>query len=229
MNMIYLKKVLLITKIVILGFIGFICTYLFVEFCLSRISVSGEITENPDIVIYIITNGDHTDIVVPVKSAKIDWNEKIKFSNIISKDTTYSYLAIGWGDKGFYLDTPTWSQLKFSVAFKACFGINTTAMHTTFYYTMTENDQCRKILINEDQYQRLIDFMIDRFKTDSSGNFINIKTNATYGNSDAFYEAKGRYSLFYTCNSWANDALKAAGQKACLWTAFDTGIFLKYK
>jgi uncharacterized protein (TIGR02117 family) len=199
------------------------------EFCLSSISVSGEETKNPNIAIYIITNGDHTDIVVPVKNRQMDWSEKIAFSNTTSKDTSYYYLAIGWGDKEFYLDTPTWSQLKFPVAFKACFGLNTTAMHTTFYHTMTESDQCRKILINEDQYQRLIDFITDKFQQDSHGNFINIKTDAVYGDSDAFYEAKGRYSLFYTCNTWANDALKSAGQKACLWTAFNVGIFSQYK
>ena len=227
--MTYLKRILSIVKIFFLFFIGFVLIYLIVEFSLSRIPVSGESANNKSIVIYIITNGDHTDIVVPVKSSQIDWGKKIKFSNTTSRDTTYSYLAIGWGDKGFYLDTPTWSELKFSVAFKAVFGLNTTAMHTTFYHSMAENNRCRKILINENQYQRLIDFITHKFRTDSSGNFIHIQTNATYGDSDAFYEAKGRYSLFYTCNSWANDGLKAAGQKACLWTAFDTGIFRQYK
>ena len=44
-----------------------------------------------------------------------------------------------------------------------------------------------------------------------------------------FYEAKGSYSLFYTCNSWANQALKAANQKAALHTLTDTGIFRHYE
>ena len=46
---------------------------------------------------------------------------------------------------------------------------------------------------------------------------------------DAFYDAKGKYSLFYTCNTWANCALKAANQKASLWTVYDKGIFCHYK
>ena len=32
--------------------------------------------------------------------------------------------------------------------------------------------------------------------------------------NDAFYEAKGRYSLFFTCNTWTNNALKICKQKA---------------
>ena len=51
----------------------------------------------------------------------------------------------------------------------------------------------------------------------------------SYGQKDAFYEAKGSYSLFYTCNTWANNALKAANQKASLWTVYDKGIFCHYK
>lgn len=43
-----------------------------------------------------------------------------------------------------------------------------------------------------------------------------IPTDAVYGINDAFYDAKGKYSFFETCNTWANDGLKEAGQKARL-------------
>ncbi|MCX6352889.1 MAG: DUF2459 domain-containing protein, partial [Bacteroidetes bacterium] len=36
-------------------------------------------------------------------------------------------------------------------------------------------------------------------------------------------------SLFYTCNTFTNQALKAGGLKACLWPPFDKGIFKKYE
>ena len=55
-----------------------------------------------------------------------------------------------------------------------------------------------------------------------------INTDAVYGKNDAFYEANGSYSLFHTCNTWANNGLKACGQKACFWTPFDSGIFYHY-
>ena len=93
---------------------------------------------------------------------------------------------------------------------------------------MTVGESCRKILISKAQYQRLLDYITGSFQKDSGGHFIPIATNAMYGNNDAFYEANGSYSLFHTCNTWANSGLKASGQKCCLWTAFDTGIFLKY-
>ena len=56
-----------------------------------------------------------------------------------------------------------------------------------------------------------------------------IETDAVYGNHDIFYEAKGSYNLFYTCNTWTNSALKAANQKASLWTVYDKGILYHYQ
>ena len=93
---------------------------------------------------------------------------------------------------------------------------------------MKENESCKKIMISTDQYAKLIDFITASFQKDSQGNFINIKTTANYGKNDAFYEANGSYSMIHTCNTWANNALKSCDQKACFWTPFDTGIFLKY-
>ena len=225
-----LKKILFVTGIILLCIIVFVVLYFAVAFCFSRITVPAEKTDNPkEIAIYIQTNGDHTDIVVPVLNEQIDWSKEIKYANTISKDTVYQYLGIGWGDKGFYIDTPTWSQLKLSVAFKAAFWLGTAVIHATYYKNITENEDCRKIIISQEQYTRLINFITKWFQKDTDGHFIDIKTTANYGNTDAFYEAKGRYNLFFTCNTWANDALKACGQKSCVWTIFDTGIFLKYK
>ena len=56
-----------------------------------------------------------------------------------------------------------------------------------------------------------------------------MKTDAVYGKNDAFYDAKESYNFTQTCNTWANNGLKTAGQKAALWTPSDFGIFYHYK
>ena len=205
-----------------------ICLYMGFAYILSRITVNNNSKSSPEVAIYIQTNGVHTDIVVPIKNELFDWSTQIKTEHTQAEDSTAQYLAMGWGDKGFYLETPTWADLKASVAFKAAFGLSTTAIHATFYKKMKENESCKKIMISTDQYAKLIDFITASFQKDSQGNFINIKTTANYGKNDAFYEANGSYSMIHTCNTWANNALKSCDQKACFWTPFDTGIFLKY-
>jgi uncharacterized protein (TIGR02117 family) len=207
--------------------IGFITVYVVAAFTLPLITVNKEKDTAEDIEIFIITNGVHTDIVVPVVSEYKDWSKVIDYGGV--SDESYPYLAMGWGDKGFYLETPEWSDLKASVAFKAAFGLSTTAIHTTFYKSMTIDETCKSMMLSKAQYLRLVKYIDDSFESDSSGKFIIIETDAHYGETDSFYEAKGAYSIFKTCNSWANSALKACGQKCCLWTPFDKGIFAKYK
>ncbi|QKJ33057.1 TIGR02117 family protein [Mucilaginibacter mali] len=223
------KKILKTIVWTIGSLLAFIILYLCSTYILSHISTNKEDNVTADVPIYILTNGVHTDIVVPVKYGQTNWSHEIKFSNTISKDTTATLIAFGWGDKGFYLNTPTWAQLKFSVAFKAATGLSTSAIHATFYKSLTEGPDCHRIWISNSQYARLCSYIQSSFKTDPAGHTINIPTTANYNNNDAFYDAKRRYNLFYTCNTWANNALKAAGQKACIWTPFDKGIFYMYK
>ena len=199
-------------------------------FILPYISVPAEETDQAkEVDIYILTNGVHTDIVVPIKNEVFDWSRILPFENTVSKSTNFNYVSIGWGDKGFYLDTPTWSELKPSTAFKAAFWLGESAMHCTYYNNMQEGEDCVKIPITEDQYRRLVTFINNKFDKNPQGKVQFIPTNAVYGDNDAFYDAKSSYNLFYTCNTWANDALKSAGQKAALWTALDFGIFTHYK
>ena len=227
--MLFLRRIFKYLLYTILGFIAYVALYLLAAIGIPKISVNNSPIKGNDVVMYIKTNGVHTDLVVPVKNEQIDWSKEIKFSNTVAKDSTMEYLAMGWGDKGFYLETPTWADLKFSVAFKAAFALSTTAIHATFYKTMTENESCRKILLSKEQYANLINYITNSLQHDSAGHAINIITKANYGNNDAFYEAKGSYSMFHTCNTWANTGLKKAGQKACLGTPSDKGIFNLYK
>ena len=224
-----LNKALKIILKTILGILTFTILYVVAVLILSKIPVNTS-TESPTkgIEIYLLSNGVHTDIVVPVKSSLIDWSEKVQFHHTKANDTTAKYLAFGWGDKGFYLNTPTWADLKFSTAFNAASGLSTSAMHCTFYKQMKEGERCKKIIITESQYQQLISFIHDSFQLEHN-KIMKIETDAVYGNHDIFYEAKGSYNLFYTCNTWTNSALKAANQKASLWTVYDKGILDHYQ
>lgn len=224
-------KVILFYFLKTLGIIlGIIVVYALLGYLLPFIEVSAKDDgEKKEIPIYIYTNGVHTDIVMPVKNDLHDWSTKIPFANTKSKRTDYQYVGIGWGDKGFYLDTPTWADLKFSTAFNAAFWLSESAMHCSYYTKMTIADDCKMMMISKSQYKDLVKFVDEKFDKDSNGNYILIPTDAVYSDNDAFYDAKGKYSFLNTCNTWANDALKAAGQKAAFWTPSDYGIFLHYK
>lgn len=224
------KKIIVSFLKIIGGILGLVVLYVLLTLILPYIEISAKPTTEPkDIAVYIYTNGVHTDLVMPIKNEQIDWSQKIPFENTLSKATDYQYIGIGWGDKGFYLDTPTWAELKFSTAVNAAFWLGESAMHTTYYYKMKEADDCKKIMLSKSQYSDLIQFIDSKFDKNSEGKNILIPTNAVYSKSDAFYEAQGSYSFLNTCNTWTNNALKEAGQKAAFWTATDSGIFQHYE
>ena len=94
--------------------------------------------------------------------------------------------------------------------------------------SISENESCKRISISKENYQKLAVFINDSFQRDSNKNLQCISGRG-YAKNDCFYEAKGSYSLFRTCNTWANDALNDANQKAAFWTPYDGGIFCHYQ
>ena len=212
----------------VLFLIGLIFIYGLAVVIFPLFSVNYNTEQKEEIAIYILTNGVHTDIVCPIKNDSLDWSEIVPFEDTLSGRTDFEYVAFGWGDKGFYLDTPTWADLKFSTAFKAAFWLGDSAMHITFYDNMKEGEDCKKIMISKENYALLVDYIKNSFDYET-GKTMFVPTDMVYGKNDAFYDATRSYNLFFTCNTWANSALKKSNQKAALWTATDKGIFRQYK
>lgn len=227
--MIILRILKLALKIIGLMLL-FIILYFIAAFGLSYVSSNPDFKqcEKDAVDIYILTNGVHTDIVCPIRNDYRDWSSFVNPADTKAGDTLVSYAAFGWGDKGFYLDTKTWADLKFTTAFNAMFYLSSSAMHVSFYKNLQENESCRKICINKVSYMKLVNYIDNSFDIDSLGHSIQIK-GASYEDNDSFYEAKGTYSLFNTCNTWANSGLKSADLKAVWWTPFNKGIFDQYR
>ncbi len=174
----YLKKTARIAAYLLGGFTGLVVLYGCAAWLLSRIPVNRNAATGHEqaVSIYIRTNGVHTDIVTPLYNEVKDWRQDIPFTATQSGDTAMAYLAFGWGDKGFYLQTPDWSDLKFSVAFKAMFHLGTTVMHTTFYKTMHTGASCKEIRISVEQYRKLVAYLEGSFRRDDRGKLMAIAT-----------------------------------------------------
>jgi uncharacterized protein (TIGR02117 family) len=231
--MILLKSIIkrIIRSIIrfLIGFILALLIYFIIATFLSLVPVNRNFKETPEgIAIYLLTNGVHTDIVLPVKNELKDWSPGISVYHTLGKDTTLNYAAFGWGDKDFYVNTPEWSDLKFKTAFNALFFLGDGAMHVTFFKNLNSDNHCKKIFVNKEQYLKLSQNIEKNFCTDTLGNFILIP-NPGFGNNDCFYEAKKAYNLSRTCNTWTNSVLKRSGLRACVWTPFRQGIFYQYR
>ncbi len=212
-----------------LGFVVlFPLSYLLAAAVLSRIPVNGDPPVVEDgITVFILSNGVHTDLVLPLISPERDWRQVLAMEHVPLQDSTYVHVGFGWGDKGFYLNTPEWSDLTPGTALTAMCYLGSTAMHVTYHRRLEVGPRCRKVMVDPATYRALLAHVDEGFHRGAEGGPEWIPGHH-YGQSDAFYEGTGVYGLFYTCNSWTNAGLRKAGLPACLWTPFDTGILEQY-
>ena len=86
-----------------------------------------------DVECYLSSDGIHTDFVLPLVNTYFDWRVLLDQDHYEMNLDQNTYLGIGWGDKGFYLDIATWDDLTLKVAAKAILIPSPTLMHIIAY------------------------------------------------------------------------------------------------
>jgi uncharacterized protein (TIGR02117 family) len=176
------------------------------------------------ITIYVRTNGVHTWIVMPKVNDEMDWRLFARPEHLA--DPRYGaadHVAIGYGNRDFYLNTPTWADLSVGNAVSALFGTGPTLLHVEHAHDPRPDEWQRPIRLSPAEYYRLTRYIGARFERDSSGRAIPL-IGRGYSEWDMFYEARGGYSFVMTCNEWTGRALRAAGVRTGLWTPLEQSI-----
>ncbi|ATA56344.1 TIGR02117 family protein [Variovorax boronicumulans] len=169
---------------------------------------------------WVLSNGVHTDLVFPVRSATVDWLQLFPLSDFKAPPPDAEFVAIGWGDREFYLHTPTWGDLTAARAFGALSGGNRSLLHVTYLQRAQLRRGAYKLPLSQAQYAQLVAHVR---ATLPSGRATPI-AGAHYASDDAFYEAQGSYHLFETCNTWTGRGLRQAGVTVSRWTPFDFNV-----
>jgi uncharacterized protein (TIGR02117 family) len=176
------------------------------------------------VTIFIQSNGVHTWIVMPKVNAEMDWRPYARPDDLADpRWGRADHIAVGYGNRDFYLNTPTWGDLTVRRAFAAFFGGGETLLHVEHLDHPRPGPWLRPIRITPDQYRRLAGFIQRRFRLDAGGRPIPLRGRG-YGGGDMFYEANGGYSFILTCNEWTGRALRTAGVRTGVWTPFEQSI-----
>ncbi len=187
--------------------------------------IGGAIPSNGDWVapaegvhIFVESNGVHTGIIVPKVAAGVDWRGVARGVDLRDpRFAGYDHVSFGWGEKTFYLETPTWADVKLRTVLAAATGSTRTLMHVEHLPLPRQGDRAREIVVTPAQYRRLAAYIRASFR-DGGARY------RGYAGYDAFYDANGRYSAVRTCNSWTGDALRYAGVKVGAWTPFPVTV-----
>jgi uncharacterized protein (TIGR02117 family) len=167
------------------------------------------------VTIWIESNGIHTGLVLPKVAAGVDWRDLAPAGDLA--DPRYArldHLAIGWGERAFFLDTPDWAHVRLPVLLAAAAGSDATLLHVEHVSAPTRPaDDERPVVLRADEYRRLAAFV--RASVAPGG-----RHYRGYDRHDAFLDARGHYSAGRTCNAWTGDAMAAAGVRVGWWTPF---------
>jgi uncharacterized protein (TIGR02117 family) len=201
--------------------LAFVGLYLAAAEAAMRIPVHA--SADPDggeVDVYLVTNGVHVSVWLPTTRPERDWSRWLP-PEVPARPG--GYVAFGWGDHDFYLEVPTWDDLTAGVALRGAFWPTRSAMRATAYTgPPIAGEHVHRVSLNPERYRSLVEFVERGFERNGSGEPILLAAPG-YGATDRFFEGRGRYHLFQTCNTWANGAVKAMGQRAALWTPFERG------
>jgi uncharacterized protein (TIGR02117 family) len=221
-----LKKIAVFLLKIIVSILLLTIGYLFAAIVLTIIPVNSAFKKNnpSETEIYVSSNGVHTDIIVPSESQVINWNHFLKWK------TNYQYIAFGWGDKEFYMNTPTWADLKLRTAFKAAFLFDDAVLQVHGYSSkLKESNKTIKINLTQEQLNTLNDYIFRSFVINDLTLPTEVDPEKNSNSNLHYYDANRKYSIFFTCNNWTSKGLKRAGIKNSVWAPFDWSVLYYLK
>ncbi|TDK39181.1 TIGR02117 family protein [Rhizobium deserti] len=177
--------------------------------------------------ILILSNPIHTDIAIPLADdTRAAFSFLAPFGVPVAEPAA-EWLIIGWGGRAFYLETPTWADLKPLPAFRAI-TLDNSVMHLDVAGGIDEGHaSVTPLALGPAEFQHMTDFILASFARKDGG--VIVVPDAAYGQYDRFFEANGYFNAFLGCNTWTAAVLRAAGLRTGLWNALPQTLTLSLK
>jgi uncharacterized protein (TIGR02117 family) len=192
--------------------VGVPVLYLAVAFGLAFATPRAPLPAEDGIAVYACDNGVHADLVLPVKAGVVDWRAELPEA-VPMRASEQDYVSFGWGSRDFYINTPTWADLRVGTALKAVLW-DVTVVHVENRGPPSPQEACGTWVVDAHAYQRIAVYVAASFQTPTA------LVARGYGPRDTFYAANGRYTIIDTCNQWTGQALRAGGAPVAPWTPF---------
>ena len=177
--------------------------------------------------ILLLRNPIHTDIAIP-----IDDDVRRRFAFLAKAELPIDgpearYIVFGWGGRAFYLETPTWSDLKAVPVLKAL-TLDASVMHVDVAGAIAgPHPDVAGFDIDEQHFSALVDYIAASFRQGPSGPLV--IENAGYSRFDRFYEANGRFNALVGCNIWTAAGLRTAGLRTGWWNPLPVSLWQSLK
>ena len=179
--------------------------------------------------ILVLANPIHTDIAIPLDDEMRTAFAFLAAHGLPVHDPAARWLIFGWGGRAFYIETPTWADLKPMPVFRAL-TLDRSVMHVDIAAGIDEGlPSVTAYDLDAARFKGLSDFINASFVRTSGD--VAVVPDAGYGNYDRFFEAHGSFNALLGCNTWTARALRAAGLRTGFWNplpqtlAFSLALF----
>lgn len=173
--------------------------------------------------ILVLKNQIHTDIAVPFDDGVRRRFAFLADAGLPIEAPEARYIVFGWGGRAFYLETPTWSQLKAAPVLKAL-TLDASVMHVDVAGAIKEElPDVIGFYVDDEHFSALLDYIAASFQQGPNGPVV--IENAGYSTYDRFYEANGHFNALVGCNTWTAAALRTAGLRTGWWNPLPVSLW----
>jgi uncharacterized protein (TIGR02117 family) len=166
--------------------------------------------------VLLVANAIHTDIAFPADPDVLGRFGFLAEDGLPLDAPDLAWLVIGWGGRAFYLETPTWADLK-PLPLARALTLDRAVIHAALGGTIALPMEGVVVLdVDERELNAMIDAALETLVRDAQGRPEMIPGGG-YGEYDHFYEAKGWFNVLVGCNLWTSRVLREGGFRTGWW------------
>lgn len=189
---------------------GAILTYLVAAFIGALIPNGEHGGGEGAVTVYFLNGPIHYDILLPadpVTRAKFGFAQQ---AGVPIDAPAVEWIVVGWGSRAFYTSAHSYTDISARALWSAVTG-DDSVLRIAVAGDISQLP-AREIRVTIDEYSRL------RAAILASVPEARPIAGAGFSRWDAFFEARGRFHLFRTCNVWLAGVMREAGLRFGRWT-----------
>lgn len=193
----------------------FVCVGLYLGAAALGGVSSGRVADLPpgdDVQIGLLYGPIHVDFLLPATPETRAALGFARAGGVRVDGSDVGYFIVGWGAREFYTTTPEWADMSVRATVRAITG-DASVLRVDTVGPGIAFDQVPQISLSADQYTALLAEITATAAPDAIG--LEVQGHSA---TSGFVEARGRFHILRTCNTWVSRVLRAGGVPMGAWT-----------